>query len=99
MASSLLSLFVLVVLGIVGGGARADVPLNTTVGMFGPLSAYQPFDNWLYPPSTAIPLCISLGNASLALYLPSLSPNSLYPSSGISVISVPPHHSPLNSCH
>jgi len=66
MASSVLSLFVVVVLGVVGGVARAEVPLNTTVGMFGPLSAYQPFDNWLYPPNTTVPLCISLGNASLA---------------------------------
>jgi len=63
-----LLVFVLGWLGVTG--VMGAVPANTTVGMFGPLSAFQPFDNWLYPPNTAIPLCISLGNASLALYFP-----------------------------
>ena len=58
------------VLGLLACVVKGDaVPLNTTVGMFGPLSVFQPFENWLYPPNTAIPLCISLGNSSLALYL------------------------------
>jgi len=58
------------VLGLLACVVNGDaVPLNTTVGMFGPLSVFQPFENWLYPPNTAIPLSISLGNSSLALYL------------------------------
>ena len=72
MASSSFTKLFVFVLGVLGAvGVMGQVPSNTTVGMFGPLSSFQPFDNWLYPPNTAIPLSISLGNASLALYLPS----------------------------
>jgi hypothetical protein len=61
-------LWVVALLGSLGVmRVLGDVPPNTTVGIFGPLAAFQPFDNWLYPSNTAIPLCISLGNASLAL--------------------------------
>src|SRR5271169_37574 len=45
------------------------VPSNTTIGTFGPLISYQPFNDWLYPLNHSIPIRISLGNGSLALSL------------------------------
>jgi hypothetical protein len=44
------------------------VPSDTQIGMFGALISYQPVDNWIYPVDEDIPIQISLGNASLALY-------------------------------
>jgi hypothetical protein len=43
------------------------VPANTTIGAFGPLVPYQPFNDWLYPLNQSIPIQLSLGNGSLAL--------------------------------
>jgi len=42
------------------------VSSNTTIGTFGPLIPYQPFNDWLYPSNQSIPIEISLGNGSLA---------------------------------
>jgi hypothetical protein len=44
------------------------VPADTQIGTFGPLVSYQPVDNWIYPINEDIPIQISFGNASLALY-------------------------------
>lgn len=47
---------------------KAEVPSNTTIGTFGPLITYQPVSEWVYPENEDIPIFISLGNASLALF-------------------------------
>jgi len=40
--------------------------VDTQIGTFGPLVAFQPVDNWIYPIGQNIPIELSLGNATLA---------------------------------
>lgn len=47
---------------------KGDTSSDAVVGSFGPLATFQPVENWLYPSGQPIPVCASLGNASLALY-------------------------------
>src|ERR1700737_1231516 len=44
------------------------VPVDTQIGVFGPLNSFQPVNNWIYPVGPDIPVEISLGNGSLAFY-------------------------------
>ena len=81
-----LALLLVVAVSFHGVSAAGAVPSNTTIGTFGPLNVFQPFANWLYPINESFPVEITLGNASLALYPPLLSPEPS-PSSDFSFLS------------
>lgn len=60
--------FILFIFASLFLSANGDSSDGAVIGSFGPIATFQPVENWLYPSGEGVPVSISLGNASLALY-------------------------------